>query len=1256
MDRLVRYEDVKHQTTEDYFRGNQFSIDAFNKKYAAFEGETYVQALKRVCEYVASVEETKELRKYWAERWFDEIYNDWWHPSGSIMQGAGSNRKISLANCTTVSLGTICLDEEWDNLESIIRNTTYTVAKCAAHRQGLGVDFSRLRPRDMEVYNSSRKSCGAVHWMKLVDSIGYYVGQKGRIPAMLFSISCSHPDLVEFIKAKSDFNSIQNANISVQCTEKFYEAVEKDLDWELAFDVPRVVAGQKIYVDVESATSECLKDKDGRFYYIARQSRPAERIVRKEKARYLLELIAKHMFERAEPGIQNIDLARRYSNSDYVYDPNDEYDSRIISTNAPLVGETLVPTPAGIIPIKDLYAKSKHEVLSDSIVTLPSGLIDWKTNKSTRYLGRSFPTKTFPVMARFRKYEQQTVWEVELSDGKIFKCNGEHKWLVNGEMVATKDLKVDDKLFRPNGGIVQACGYTVDFAHKDFQLGEVIGYVVGDGWVGKASGVHNRMIGIVYDEDCRHFADSFRSLYSQVTGDQLEFERNRGKIFEVRTEKKAFVEYFEQFGIGESKYSIPSRCFTDLHFCAGFLRGLYQADGYVRWDGRNGNIVLTTVCPQVAKGVMSLLSNWFGIHCTIKRARGRGVKYGDGKISNARDRYDVTISAEEHLLRFKEHIGLLGKKGETLNTIYCTGKRRTNRTNLTVTKVLKTEQCEDMYCAQIDGLHAFVADGCMSSNCSEQYLSRESLCVLASQNAGKFSTNEEAFEEEQARIASSMNRFLDNVNEAELRYKTYATPHQKLAIEKLRRTGAGFTNMVAWLFKQNISYGTPEAVEAVRYYTERFNYHLYKQSIETGREKGSFGLFNQKKLEKSPFIKRMVNLGLKFDALRNVTCSSIAPTGTLSLMFRDEVMSYGAEPAFGMYYWKRTRISGKYEYYFCVPAVVQQVFAERGFPIPLESDTVKDTWDGKIGRPVAEFIERHKDEVGIRFRKPTEVSPFEKLDMMSAMMENIDSSISITYLLPENTDWKDVYNFILQAHKKGVKSIAAFPDRQMYGIVTLEPFKDLAKRLTKAGIKIHAQNFSAEELAQLGGQQTEETIVKNNAPRRPEQLACDIHHMTISGKPWFVVLGLLAGEPYEVFCTDNTHMHYTNDDSILLSKKHQHGLLKKMGRGEYYLLSTEGEKLLPSSLSGLLNSEHEAVTRMVSTSLRHGADIKYVVEQLSKVKGDLSSFSKCLARALKKYIKDGSRVSGEDCPQCGQQLVFAEGCKNCPSCGWSKCS
>jgi hypothetical protein len=75
---------------------------------------------------------------------------------------------------------------------------------------------------------------------------------------------------------------------------------------------------------------------------------------------------------------------------------------------------------------------------------------------------------------------------------------------------------------------------------------------------------------------------------------------------------------------------------------------------------------------------------------------------------------------------------------------------------------------------------------------------------------------------------------------------------------------------------------------------------------------------------------------------------------------------------------------------------------------------------------------------------------------------------------------------------------------------------------------------------------------------------------------------------------------------------------------------------------------------MVSTALRHGVDIHFIVEQLGKVEGaDLFAFSKSIARALKKYIKDGT--TGETCEKCGLKLVFENGCFICKGCGNGKC-
>jgi ribonucleotide reductase alpha subunit len=433
---MIDFETVKKQSTEEYFKGNQFSIDAFNKKYALYEGETYVQAVKRVCDYIASAEDSPEKQAYWSAKWFDEIYNDFWHPAGSIMQGAASGKKISLANCSTVSLGTGTNDEEWDNLESIIKNAGYTIAKMAAYRQGLGIDVSRLRPIGTKVLNSSNESQGVVHWMKYFDSLGYFVGQKGRIPAFLISLNVKNPDVIDFIKSKSDKNQIQNANISVQCTNEFYKCVLADEDWEMLFEIPEVKKGQKVYIDVHSADKDCQYDeKNKKWYYIARKNRPYEKISKTIKAREILELIAKGMCQYAEPGIQNIDIARKYSNSDYVYDHEDEYDSRIISSNACCITiDSKIMTNEGWLTIGEIYKR-----YCDG-------------NKSLLAMSYNINNNQYELKPILNAWQQRNDPTIELlieENGKEYKleCSADHKVMTkNRGYVEAASLTSDDDI------------------------------------------------------------------------------------------------------------------------------------------------------------------------------------------------------------------------------------------------------------------------------------------------------------------------------------------------------------------------------------------------------------------------------------------------------------------------------------------------------------------------------------------------------------------------------------------------------------------------------------------------------------------------------------------------------------------------------------------------------------------------------------------------------------------------------------------
>ncbi len=208
----------------------------------------------------------------------------WLGFGGGLYRSAmNPNKNVSAVNCTT-------LYPPEDNLESIAEGW-YWWAKFAATGQGEGIDLSKLRPNKAIVHNSSNTSTGPISFMRTYDAILKEIAQEGRRGASLISLNINHPDILDFITVKDQEGILETANISIQVTDEFMNCVLKDQEWKFTY------------------TNEF------------------ETIASKIPARRLLRLIAEHAHKAGDPGLQFIDIARRYSNSDYLGYP-------IVSTNA----------------------------------------------------------------------------------------------------------------------------------------------------------------------------------------------------------------------------------------------------------------------------------------------------------------------------------------------------------------------------------------------------------------------------------------------------------------------------------------------------------------------------------------------------------------------------------------------------------------------------------------------------------------------------------------------------------------------------------------------------------------------------------------------------------------------------------------------------------------------------------------------------------------------------------------------------------
>ena len=159
------------------------------------------------------------------------------------------------------------------------------------------------------------------------------------------------------------------------------------------------------------------------------------------------------------------------------------------------------------------------------------------------------------------------------------------------------------------------------------------------------------------------------------------------------------------------------------------------------------------------------------------------------------------------------------------------------------------------------------------------------------------------------------------------------------------------------------------------------------------------------------------------------------------------------------------------------------------------------------------------------------------------------------------------------------------------------------------------------------------------------------------GKPWLVVLGLLEKEAYELFAGGLTPELAEKLPTNLKATSSDRFLVRKIHSGVYDLIDPCNGVILENITDLIQNDTEKALTRMISTSLRHGVPVEFIVDQLERCEGSIVEFSKAASRILKHHINTIQSPTNKDiCPNClGTQLILEEGCNKCLDCGWSKC-
>ena len=222
----------------------------------------------RIAKDLASVEKNKEQ---WEKEFYAALEDFKFLPAGRITAGAGTNRKVTLFNCFV--MGTI--PDDMEGIFNMLKEAALTMQQGG----GIGYDFSTIRPSGALVKGVAADASGPLSFMDVWDSMCRTIMSAGsRRGAMMATMRCDHPDIEQFISAKSDPIRLRMFNLSVLVTDPFMEAVKNDGDWNLIFN--------------------------GEVYKTL-------------KARTLWDQIMQSTYDYAEPGVIFIDRINKLNNLNY---------------------------------------------------------------------------------------------------------------------------------------------------------------------------------------------------------------------------------------------------------------------------------------------------------------------------------------------------------------------------------------------------------------------------------------------------------------------------------------------------------------------------------------------------------------------------------------------------------------------------------------------------------------------------------------------------------------------------------------------------------------------------------------------------------------------------------------------------------------------------------------------------------------------------------------------------------------------------
>lgn len=490
-------------------------------------------------------------------------------------------------------------------------------------------------------------------------------------------------------------------------------------------------------------------------------------------------------------------------------------------------------------------------------------------------------------------------------------------------------------------------------------------------------------------------------------------------------------------------------------------------------------------------------------------------------------------------------------------------------------------------------------------------------------------------------------------------YDTQPLEENRKCIDNWRSIGIGVFGVADMLVALGIPYGSKDSIKVIEDVMKHMQVYTFEASIENARKNGTFDKFDWQKTVKSKYVQALIkNYGEIYNlsekgaeaelinklskyGLANGTILSIAPTGSIAMLFRE---SGGVEPYYQVCYERTTHQLEKEHKKFTISMLAVEHMLK-------SSAMCKDMVLGK------DITEKEIKEMFPWVVNTYDVSPYDRVDMQAVMQKYVDNAISSTINLKESVSSVLIFNLYLYAWQKGCKGITVFRDN-------CERINILGKNHGKT--RDNKQDVSLDENAKPVEDNNNSIEVVSNTPvldsimphkRNPQTSLWGrtfLYHTACVPK-FYVTVNIKDGELFEVF--------------------------------------VGADKGCQANIA--------TITRLTSLCLRSGIKVDEVIKNLNsalcpacanqKRKGDLTvnkSCASCIASALVEMRKslDGGKAELDDkqkveftevekvpaeikmvkvstgkpklanCPECGKNTLIAEGrCYYCSNCGWSKC-